>query len=71
MFEKIKAAVDYILSLPGTQAQIEEAWTAINVLLILSCKVEEGGEIEKFHSYLWNHGVRLPCFAPMNTNTAI
>jgi len=71
MFEKVKSLVDKILATPGTQAEKEEAWAGINVLFILDCKVEEVGEIDKFHAYLWEHGVKLPCFAPLTKNTAI
>jgi hypothetical protein len=68
MFEKIKTLVDKILELPGTQAEKEEAWLGINLLLILNCRVEEVGEIKKFHNYLWNNGIKLQCFAPENND---
>ncbi len=65
MFEKMLQVIDHILGLPGSKEIKEEALVGLNLLYILGCRPEEIGEIDKVHAYIWDKGVKLPCFAPI------
>ena len=63
MFEKIKAAVDHILDLPGSRQEKEEALVLFFIVFLLSPQFN--AELcKRICTYVWGQGMELRCFAP-------
>jgi len=62
MFEKIKEGVDHILGLPGAKEEKEEALVLLFIAFLLSPQFS-ASLCDRICDYIWQRGVKLPCFA--------
>lgn len=64
MLQKIKEAIDSVLSKPGTGTEREDVMLLFWIFYLISPQYNSG-DAEEIRAHIWEKGIKNPCFAPI------